>query len=40
MFFYEIAVPLNLVENSHHNAAAYVPLLRRTMKQHGDGKIY
>lgn len=35
--FYEVAVPINLSKNPHHNSGRYARILKHVVIQHGDG---
>jgi hypothetical protein len=35
--FYDVAVPINLSRNPHHNSGRYAKILKHVVVQHGDG---
>lgn len=35
--FYDVAVPINLSKNPHHNSEKYAQMLRRVVTKHGNG---
>jgi len=35
--FYEVAVPINLTKNIHHNSGKYISMLKEAVPRHGEG---
>lgn len=35
--FYDVAVPINLIKNAHHNSGTYARMLKHVVERHGTG---